>query len=63
MIMKNGLNYYVKKNTQIVWNDNEEWAELSHKRRNRLSGMIIYQTLDPLNLQRLGPVKSNKMCI
>ena len=28
MIIKNGLKIYVKKkNTQIVWNDNEEWAE------------------------------------
>ena len=28
MIMKNGLKFYVKKNTQIVWSDCEEWAEL-----------------------------------
>ena len=27
MIMENGLNFYVKKNRQIVCNDNEEWAE------------------------------------
>ena len=27
MIIKNGLKICVKKNTQIVWNDNKEWAE------------------------------------
>ena len=26
-LMKNGLKFYVKKNIQIVWNDNEQWAE------------------------------------
>ena len=62
-LTKNRLDFYVKKNMKIVWNDNEEWAEFLCKRRNRLSGMIIHQTLDPLNLYKLGPVKSNKLCI
>ena len=34
MIMSNGLNYYVKKSMQIVWNDNEEWAELLCKKEH-----------------------------
>ena len=33
MIMKNGLNICVKKNTQIVWNANKEWAENLCKRK------------------------------
>ena len=43
MIIKNGLKIYVKKNTQIVWNDNKEWAEnlCKKKRTHRLSGMIM----------------------
>ena len=42
MIIKNGLKIYVKKNTQIVWNDNEEWAEnLCKRKKGRLSGMIM----------------------
>ena len=31
-LMKNGLKFYVIKNRQIVWNDNEKWAELLCKK-------------------------------
>ena len=27
IMMNNGLKIYVKKNRQIVWNENEQWAE------------------------------------
>ena len=33
-LMKNGLKFYVKKNTQIVWNDNEEWTEVLCKKEH-----------------------------
>ena len=31
-LMKNRLKFYAQKNMQIVWNDNEKWAELLCKK-------------------------------
>ena len=46
MIVNNGLKIYVKKNTKIVWNDIEQWAENLCKKIPRLSGMMMNNGLE-----------------